>query len=79
MSYTTDQMTKQVQGYEAALTAGDSRYDEREPMETWTLTLWGGLEVEIRCGVTAAKTIQAASQAQGDDALFTIRGGRKIQ
>ena len=68
---------KQIEGIEQAMGAHDWRYpaEALDAWETWTLTLWGGLEIQIMATVAGAIKIDEASKRGGDDALFTIRGG----
>lgn len=83
ITYSGETQDLQIQGLDEAMAAHDFRYVETdEPMTWWTITLWGGLEVEILATTAGAIKIQAASEAAeaaGREPLFTIRGGRKIQ
>lgn len=77
-TYSSETQELQIQGFDQALAAGDSVQETDAEVSWWVLTLWGGLEVEILATTASAMAIEAASEAQGDDALFTIRAGRKI-
>lgn len=72
----------QIQGVDAALAAGDSVRETDAEVTWWTLTLWGGLEVELPATLASATAIEVASEAEelaGREPLFTIRAGRKEQ
>lgn len=78
MESTTAIMAKQIMGIEQAGDAFDWRYLECDvaELQTWTLTLWGGHEVQIMAPLAGAMKIQEASErdeAAGREPLFTIR------
>jgi hypothetical protein len=69
----TEVSTKQEQGLHAAMEIHDFRYPEGDLK--WTLTFWGDLRVPVFMTLTSALRLEAASDAQGDDALWIIRHG----